>query len=143
MTAPSEQDQMDKLHYYVEHDPRLKNIISHPDGFWPYVADKNRLSGDLRGYAKEIVDEWIGERSQLYKGYVIWAAPVTTDVPTRWSVDVVIERHHAGEVKRARYDKAETRATKEEALRPHWSLGARSWTASTQTGRCRRLAPRI
>ena len=61
MNASSERDQMDKLHSYVEHDPRLKNIIGHPE-FWPYVADKSRLSGDLRAYAKEIVDEWEAQR---------------------------------------------------------------------------------
>ena len=122
MNAPSEQDQMNKLHSYVEHDPRLKNIIGHPE-FWPYVADKNRLSGDLRAYAKEIVDEWIGDRSQLYKGYVIWAAPVATGVPIRWSVEVLIERHHAGEVKKARHEAGETRLAKDEAFASSLAFG--------------------
>ena len=90
------------------------------------MLPNNRLSGDLRAYAKEIVDEWIGDRSQLYKGYVIWAAPVTTGVPIRWSVDVVIERHHAGELKKARHEAGETRLTKDAAVASSLAFGRES-----------------
>ena len=74
MNAPSEQDQMVKLHELVQNDPRLEHIavylqlgiatisIGGQDPFWPHPIDKERLSGDLRAYAKEIVDEWEAQR---------------------------------------------------------------------------------
>jgi len=55
------------------------------------------------------------ERSQRYKNLVIRADPIRLDAPIRWSIAVVIERHHAGEVKTVRHDAEETRPTKDEA----------------------------
>ncbi len=76
MNAPSEQDRMDKLHYYVQHDPRLEQKIAADllpglyvieiggqNPFWHHHIDIKRLtSADLRAYAKGIVDEWEAQR---------------------------------------------------------------------------------
>ena len=75
MNAPTEQDRMEKLHYYVQQDPRLegKKVDLRPglhrieiggqDPFWQHPIDRERLmSGDLRAYAREIVDEWEAQR---------------------------------------------------------------------------------
>ncbi len=63
------------------------------------------------------------ERSQRYKNLVIRADPIRLDAPIRWTIAVVIERHHAGEVKRVRHDAAETRTTKDEATASSLKFG--------------------
>ena len=63
------------------------------------------------------------ERSQRYKNLVIRADPIRLDAPIRWSIAVVIERHHAGEVKTVRHDAAETRSTKDEAIASSLEFG--------------------
>ena len=55
------------------------------------------------------------EKSQSYRDYVIQADPTKLDRPIRWSIAVVIERHHAGKVTRVRRVLSETRPTKDEA----------------------------
>jgi len=63
------------------------------------------------------------ERSQRYKDWVIRADPIRLYVPIRWSIAVVIERHHAGEVKTVRHHAAETRPTKDEATASSLEFG--------------------
>ena len=78
MNTPSEQDQMDKLWELVGEDPRLEHIavdlqlgtgtisIGGQSPFWQHHIERERLtSGDLRAYAKEIVDVWQARRGTV------------------------------------------------------------------------------
>ena len=67
--------QTETLWDYVKYDARLDGItvdlqlgiatisIGGQDPFWLHPIDKERLTDDLRVYAKEIVDEWEAQRS--------------------------------------------------------------------------------
>ena len=67
-------ERMETLQDYVKYDLRLDGIavdlqpgiyilsIGGETPFWKHPIDRSRLSGDLRTYAKEIVDEWEAQR---------------------------------------------------------------------------------
>ncbi len=62
-------------------------------------------------------------KSQSYKDYVIQADPTKLDRPIRWSVAIVIERHHAGKVTRVRRVALKTRVTEDEAIASSLEFG--------------------
>ena len=73
MNAPNEQDRKIELRQLIERDLRLEHIfvdlrpgiatisIGGP-GFEHRINKERLMSGDLRAYAKEIVDEWEAQR---------------------------------------------------------------------------------